>query len=421
MLAISGFLPTVIIVLAVADQQQQRQHFLHVEEGEVESLHVTNAEDLNAISVDDEDLNAMTVDEEEGNAQSVIAISADEEIPLEEKAQDSLSSALATLTAGKSHSQVAKTLPPSSFLGVTTTSKDPKEANLIDWMRANGAKGTDGMRMQMFLKGDQQVRGLAATKAFKKDEIVLSIPEKILFHTGDEKATKVDDLRLMLVAEKRKGSASFWAPFIQSLPSPEDYEKYYPTFMDEVQLQHYIGLPPVRKIVDRQNRLKSLLKLSRQLVSERGLSELSDLSLDELRWADAVSISRRFHSTDYESSTGKEQHGMAVIVPFADLALHADSDQKALSWKSHMENGAWLYRATRDIKPGDELSISYGRKNNEQFLLSYGFVLPGNPTKLSTEREGCTTSAELLETKSNALPTPFFGNLQTLREEYCKT
>ena len=48
------------------------------------------------------------------------------------------------------------------------------------------------------------------------------------------------------------------------------------------------------------------------------------------------------------------------------------------------ENGgrAFEYRATRDIAKGEEVTISYGPKNNYDILGVYGFYIPGNEIPL---------------------------------------
>merc|ERR1712224_168215 len=134
------------------------------------------------------------------------------------------------------------------------------------------------------------------------------------------------ELTLVLLAEKRKGSGSFWAAMIQALPSVEEYKEYYPTFVDKALLKSYSGLPFVSSILHRQDQLES-----RWLVLKEA-NFLPDLSWDELRWADAA-VCSRLH--------GSDELGY-VMIPFADLVNNAEPGN--MLWQRHMEGGFFVFR-----------------------------------------------------------------------------
>merc|ERR1712183_1052506 len=74
-------------------------------------------------------------------------------------------------------------------------------------------------------------------------------------------------------------------------------------------------------------------------------------------------------SRSYESPAG------AVLVPFADLLN--DSPWPNAKWRFGRKS-SYEIEVTSRIAVGQEILISYGKKDNDQLLTHYGFVHPGN-------------------------------------------
>ena len=67
-----------------------------------------------------------------------------------------------------------------------------------------------------------------------------------------------------------------------------------------------------------------------------------------------------------------------VLAPFADLLNHKRPRQTQWYYDDKLES--FVIQATEDIKEGNEIFDSYGRKTNARFLLNYGFCLEDNDT-----------------------------------------
>jgi histone-lysine N-methyltransferase SETD3 len=67
-----------------------------------------------------------------------------------------------------------------------------------------------------------------------------------------------------------------------------------------------------------------------------------------------------------------------VLVPYADLLNHKRPRQTQWYYDDKLES--FVIQATEDIKEGNEIFDSYGRKTNARFLLNYGFCLEDNDT-----------------------------------------
>merc|ERR1719235_1654852 len=250
------------------------------------------------------------------------------------------------------------------------------------------------------------VRGVVAAKPFKKGEVIVRIPEKLLVHAFDDRTITLDETKFgadatepVLVAEKRKGASPFWAPYIDSLPSAEEYAEFLPTFQSMKALEPYKGsLPVVAKIAYRQEKLQQKLK------AYRTIDGLSDLSFEEIQWADAAASSRAFMNYD----AGR------VMVPLADLLL--DAPKPNTLWSERMHDGNFVIRAREDIQEGDELTDTYGDRSNEFLFLIYGFVFPNDANTNTVAAKACSKN---INTGSNQLGKAFVSNLEKYAREFC--
>ena len=61
------------------------------------------------------------------------------------------------------------------------------------------------------------------------------------------------------------------------------------------------------------------------------------------------------------------------MVPLADM-LNAADDYNT-NWSFDNKRGGFVITAKRDIALGEELTDTYGQKDNYSFFLFYGFIL----------------------------------------------
>ena len=67
-----------------------------------------------------------------------------------------------------------------------------------------------------------------------------------------------------------------------------------------------------------------------------------------------------------------------VLVPFADMLNHKRPKQTQWYYDDNLES--FVIQAIENIKEGNEIFDSYGKKTNARFLLNYGFCLDDNDT-----------------------------------------
>lgn len=112
------------------------------------------------------------------------------------------------------------------------------------------------------------------------------------------------------------------------------------------------------------------------------------ITLDELRWARGMALSRRFPARlggGEADEDAQEQEGrwgtIGSLVPVMDLLNHSAAADPALITLGTTEDGQHAFiRNTAPLAAGDEAFTNYGSdKSNEELLASFGFAVPNNP------------------------------------------
>lgn len=166
---------------------------------------------------------------------------------------------------------------------------------------------------------------------------------------------------VFLLQEKLRGRASFWFPYIASLPASYDD---FPIFWDEKQLSEL-------QLSDTRTQLKSRLHV---IHNEHAHLEKADPKMfapfdfpsqKEFAWATLVVATRIFgfqvarHTTD-------------GIVPLADMLNHRSP--ASTKWNYDDKDIGFTIHATQTISGGSPIYDTYGRKPNGMKLLCYGFA-----------------------------------------------
>eukprot|EP00928_Gymnodinium_smaydae_P034524 TRINITY_DN24440_c0_g1_i1.p1 TRINITY_DN24440_c0_g1~~TRINITY_DN24440_c0_g1_i1.p1 ORF type:complete len:334 (+),score=22.16 TRINITY_DN24440_c0_g1_i1:61-1062(+) len=233
---------------------------------------------------------------------------------------------------------------------------------LMHWLRDEGAEGAEAISIRDFNHGGNAVRGLAAKRDFASGDVILRIPERLLFL----KRGSDSDFRLALLLERQKGPTSKWASYIKALPTEDQYSKFYTTYADPQVLHEHLDLPVARRALERRHDSWEAAEKNHRL----------GLKFKDFLWADAVISSRTFGLAN-----------KSAMVPLGDLMN--TSLEPNVEWSKDLQNGFMLFRAKHDIKRGDELTDSYqvsSKKDNDTLLGLYGLLLSGNAKHMSTTK-----------------------------------
>lgn len=240
---------------------------------------------------------------------------------------------------------------------------------LYDWLAQRGAE----LRSMVVVDAGSGGRGVRAAVDIREGQLLLRVPRAALITVDVAKRSSIGRRMLAadidapgghsllaahLIAERRRPGSPI-APYLDALPSEFPT---VPLFFPKELLPVLKGTLAATLMVRRRETLcRELFALRRAVAAFR------EVSVREFFWARTAVITRVF---------GVKIAGVPTeaLVPMADMLNHARPP--GVDWCYDDEAGAFLMRAARDLRAGEELFDSYGRKPNGRFFVHYGFALP---------------------------------------------
>ena len=275
--------------------------------------------------------------------------------------------------------------------------------SVLEWAAANGAAIHPHVRVSFVASGgavELQERQIAAAGHIDRGEPLLSVPASLhmsltalqVHRTLADVHASVEALDsslfglVFLLLSEASDVNSFWRPYLCSLPRRPPL----PLLMDTEELGIARGRLPEHQrstfdslLTSQRHRVDAFCqKVVAGLVSQfPGRFRKSDYSQAHVKWAMAIIFSRAFPSKRNSSSSGDEDPdswpgtgGIHALTPGADMPNH---EAASLPMQQLLDDSVVL-RASRRLRPGDPVTISYGRKCNAFFLAQYGFIPDGN-------------------------------------------
>lgn len=266
-----------------------------------------------------------------------------------------------------------------------------REAALAAWLEEQGVwlsdkyswgKTAHPLRMESETVEDFEIsgRGLLARKEIQQGESILTVPPQCLMtkqRAMQEMGTKIVPesmgeyvaLALFLIHERSLGASSFFAPYIDILPTVEEVGQTWTWNEEDLALLTGSG------VLASTASLRAKLKADHALVLEEtirpnGLNE-ETYSWDAWEWAFSMLFSRAINLRETEE---------LALVPYADLLNHSPYCSSYFFYNKipfSKDREVTLY-ADRAYAKNDQVLISYGQKANSELILLYGFVVDRN-------------------------------------------
>ena len=207
---------------------------------------------------------------------------------------------------------------------------------------------------------DKPSRGIATLEQIKKNEIIVSIPDKFLLTTSSipyyqELKNKVHDnsiFAIFLLQESEKKKKSKWEFYIKSFPSRQSVEKDFPIFWKKSMFQNEKQL----EILVTQYRMQ----IQKDLKTIKKILKLNNIIYKDYLYFRLLVTSRMF---SYQNKI--------YMVPYIDLFNHAKKPNTTWFYKENH----FILKAISDIPQNSEIYDNYGNKNNIYLKLYYGFTL----------------------------------------------
>lgn len=283
--------------------------------------------------------------------------------------------------------------------------------NILSWLSANGVKGVDSASSCIALFADPNgERGMIATKSIKKGSILFQIPLKVAViddspSVGQDAPNKHDSnnrfegsgipwsvrMTCQILKLRCAGDSCPWGPYLDSLPLRVPSPTLPDFGWENIKA---VGYEPGRKQLD----------YAQWLVSSHW-EAVSCLDVpDGTTFEDFAHAMSLVHSRTFSlpcSSKDSKDGVLRFLMPLVDMLNHsgdvAPLMADAVGWEFNQSSviatdavrwdcinkiggEAWmLVSAVRDIVEGEEITLSYGERSNDDFFLHYGFVPPRNP------------------------------------------
>lgn len=261
----------------------------------------------------------------------------------------------------------------------------------MKWLESNGVwmsgkagwgKAAHPLRVESDTVEDFEIcgRGLIARKEIVQGENIVRVPSELVMTR--EAAQRVlgpsvipDSLNeylaiaMLLMHERALGDASFWAAYIQLLPTTEDVGQTW-TWSDEE-----LGMLTGSGILDSTASLKAKVRrehemILSEIVTPNGLDPAA-YAFEHFEWAMSMLFSRAIDLREV---------GALALVPYADLLNHSPYAASYFYYEKvplSKLREVCLY-SDRAYAKNDQVLISYGQKSNAELLLLYGFVVDRN-------------------------------------------
>jgi histone-lysine N-methyltransferase SETD3 len=253
---------------------------------------------------------------------------------------------------------------------VTRTDED-RVSGLLHWLAKKGAR-LPALAIRHHEDGQRSAYARAHLPAGAR---ILEVPRRLFLSEELAKASDIGEriaeagielldeqswLAALLLQEKH-AAGSFWAPYLATLP---ESLHHLPFFFTPEQLTWLEGSSAWKRLeVQRRSILLDYEHLCRHIPGfERyGLAGFS--------WARLTVLTRVFRLTIQGKRT-------RAIVPVADLFDHKRPAEAR--WTYAEERKAFTLTALQELRPGDAIRVSYGRKGNCDLFVTYGFCLEEN-------------------------------------------
>jgi len=223
----------------------------------------------------------------------------------------------------------------------------------------------------------EDYRGVIAKSDISKNEIIMTIPKSCLITLENAFETEYGKkIRKFMYRELNSPKHCLLSSFLlfeEKNPKykyyfdllPKDF-KNFPVFYTKEELEYLKGSSFLSQILEK----KKDMKIDYNKLCEY-IPNFKQFKFNKFKEARVLISSRIFGISINQNKTD-------VLAPFADLLNHKRPRQTQWYYDDNLES--FVIQAIENIKQGDEIFDSYGKKTNARFLLNYGFCLDDNDT-----------------------------------------
>ncbi|KAJ4267276.1 hypothetical protein NW762_003380 [Fusarium torreyae] len=268
---------------------------------------------------------------------------------------------------------------------------------LVKWATSNGAYINPSAEVTHLPETGLSFRATANTSPF---DTIVSIPSSLTLSFlntlpgGDDPkpfpASFLNQIpphvvgRFVLIKHFLLEHESFWAPYVQALPQPDNLDAWsLPPFWPDEDAELFEGTNIEVGVTSIKANVKREFKTAHDLlIADKWESELLDkFTLPLYQWAYSIFSSRSFRpslvlgSEDQQRlPEGVKLDDFSVLMPLFDVGNH---DMKTeVRWERDEKSNDCSLKVGKAYQAGEQVFNNYSMKTNAELLLGYGFMLP---------------------------------------------
>ncbi|XP_036398245.1 actin-histidine N-methyltransferase [Megalops cyprinoides] len=276
---------------------------------------------------------------------------------------------------------------------------------LMAWAAKSGAS-CEGFEISSFA---EEGYGLKASRDIKADELFLWIPRKMLMTVESAKNSVLGPLysqdRILqamgnvtlafhLLCE-RANPASFWLPYIKTLPSEYDTPLYY----EEEEVQLLQSTQAIQDIFSQyKNTARQYAYFYKVIQTHPNASKLplkDAFTFDDYRWAVSSVMTRQNQIPTEDGS-----RVTLALIPLWDMCNHTNG---LITTGYNLEDDRCECVALQDYKENEQIYIFYGTRSNAEFVIHNGFFYEDNAHDRVKIKLGVSKSERLYAMKAEVL------------------
>ncbi|KAI9345294.1 hypothetical protein BDR26DRAFT_916919 [Obelidium mucronatum] len=283
--------------------------------------------------------------------------------------------------------QAAATTPTATKVNEPTVDYISRTAMFVDWMKRRGLRH-DGT---VIVEPQPGNRDVFATKDFKVDDLVMVVPHQVTIHDSMAKSDpiiakylskypKTEWVPIIGAFVLLHREDPLWEPYISFLPS-----KYNtPLYWNDEELKVIDGTDLSVDLVGQREEIQNEWNQWKEFLP-------TPISYDDFLWAWHIVMSRVWVLPVGELTN------KAVLIPMVDVANHYGKPKVKIEYSKEL--GAVTMTATKPIKSGEQVDVTYGEDSSYKSLKYMGFTIPGND-----RNEDCRV--QLIRGPSDNFPRP---------------
>lgn len=293
--------------------------------------------------------------------------------------------------------------------------KSSRDNDVIDkfvsWCSENGAKFP---RLELKKCGVYDL-GLVAKQPLKKEDVFIEIPDSMIFSFSKIQDEMPDMMRqrvfldcplfdgmshvrlaFALMVEKLNPNSK-WKPYLDMLPEKfRTVLSFTPNEMKELQGTGALS-SAVKQVKFIATQYAFLYKYLMMAIENHPVIEgLKDnFTFEFYCWAVSCVMTRQ--NLVPQGANGETE---SALIPLWDMANHSNG---AINTAYNGETRQIESFCLKDFNAGDQVTMAYGNRSNEDFLIHNGFVYPENGNKNFSIRLSLSKADELFDDRSKLL------------------